>query len=38
MSNRKEGFDKLTVQLFRKDFQEAIKSLEDKKYYLFQVK
>lgn len=30
MSNRKEGFDKLTVQLFRKDFQEAIKSLEEK--------
>ena len=30
MSNRKEGFDKLTVQLFRKDFQESIKSLEEK--------
>ena len=30
MSNRKKEFDKLTVQLFRKDFQEAIMGLEKK--------
>jgi len=30
MSNIKEKFDKLTVSLFRKDFQEAIKGLEEK--------
>ena len=30
MSNRKKEFDKVTVQLFRKDFQEAIMGLEEK--------
>lgn len=30
MSNVNEKFDKLTVQLFRKDFKDAVKELEEK--------